>query len=1059
MPNFFIEHPKFAWVIAIFIIVASSLSLSQLPISSYPNIAPPTITINATYPGASATTIENTVTKVIENNMSGIQGLDYIASESSRTGTATITLTFKLGTDVDNAGVSVQNRLKRVESSLPESVTQQGLIVDKSSPNYLMILALYSPNNTFNSTDLGNYISENIISDIRRIDGIGSAEPFGSEYAMRVWLDSKKMAFYGVTPEEVVSALRTQNAQLATGELGALPSPAGQQLNATVIVPSRLSTVDEFGSVILRSSSQGSVLSLRDIARIELGAQNYNMQVILNGENAAAFSTKLSNTGNTLLAAKAVKAKMEELQQHFPEDMEWISPYDTSLFVEISIKEVIMTLIIAVVLVTAVMFAFLQNWRTTIIPLIVVPISLIGSTIGLYFFGFSINILTLFGMILAIGIVVDDAILVVENIVRLMNEENLEPYEATKKSMRQITSVIIGTTLVLIAVYIPMAFISGSAGEIYKQFSMSIVVSVVISSFLALSLTPAIAQSLLKSGPPKPSALVHALSAPGRLFNYLFAELTQGYIWLVKKMLTTVGLVISLLIFVSIIFYDYQQYNNLPKSFIPSEDQGFILTGALLPSGATQERTHELAEKTNAWLKKQPEVKDILTVLGYGPLGTGQNTSITFVNLHNWTNRIAKNQRDAETLIADTNEAFQMFVGTGLAFAFNMPPIPGLGNSNGFDFKLQDRSGSNNLTQLKQATTQMMELAAKAQNKKVVGLRSNTLPPAPQLKIDIDRVKARSLDVNLNSLNSTLEIALGSAYVNDYIYDGKVHQVWVQANKETRSSVAGIMGLQITNTQGGLVDLAEIASAQWIQGPTSLTRYNGFPSIPLTGTPAPGVSSGDAIAAMETYAAQLPKTISYQWSGKSLQEKISSGQTILVFLLSIFIIFLVLVALYESWTVPISVMLVVPLGILGCVMAVAARNLTNDVYFTVGMITIIGLSTKNSIVIVQFARDLQHQGMNAYDAVITACKLRFRPILMTSFAFALGVMPLVLATGAGSASRRDIGTAVIGGVLSATALAVIFVPVFYLIIIRMFPQAPLRIKPEYTSDVNTPEIK
>lgn len=1038
MAQFFIDRPKFAWVIALLIIVSGYLAFTQLPISAYPSIAPPQVTISARYPGASAKTIEDTVTTVIEDEMNGIEGLKYISSESSRAGSAEIKLTFETGTDTNIAGVDVQNRLKRVESKLPSAVNQQGVNIDKTRPDFLLIGALYSPKGTFDATDLGDYIDAKVLGEIRRVPGVGSADLFGSKYAMRIWLDPKKMTAYSITPDEIVNAIRSQNAQLATGELGALPSPSNQQLNATVLVPSKLATVEEFGSVILRSSSQGAIVRLQDIATVERGAQSYATQVLLNGQPSAAFSVKLSNSGNALETAAAIKEKMNELQVYFPEDMLWMLPYDTSLFVDVSIAEVKETLIIAITLVTIVMFVFLQNWRTTVIPLIVVPISLIGTAIGMYFLGFSINMLTLFGMVLAIGIVVDDAILVVENIQRLMEDEGLSPYQATKKSMRQISGAIIGTTAVLVAVFVPMAFISGSVGQIYKQFSMTIIVSVVISSFLALSLTPAMAQGLLKAKNKNPGPIIRLISLPANLFNYLFSGLTRQYMFIVKLMLSGVGLVVTMLIFIGIGVFDYQKLSSIPKGFVPSEDQGFIVTGALLPSGATQERTKALAEKTDAWLKSQPEVKDVITVLGFGFLGSGQNTSITFASLHPWGERTAKGLRDADQLVTATSAAFQQFIGEGIAFAFNMPPIPGLGNDNGFDFKLQDKSGSNNPAFLMQAAGQLMGMASQ-QADKVVGLRPNTLPPAPQLKIDIDRVKARSLDVDLAALNSTLQLALGSGYVNDYIDNGKVHQVWLQAGQDTRSSVNGIMSLQIRNTSGGLVDLKEIANVEWIQGPAKLSRYNGVPSLSISGNPAPGMSSGTALATMEALAAQLPPGISYEWSGQSLEEKLSGGQATFVFALSIFIVFLVLVALYESWAVPLSVMLVVPLGVLGCVIAVSMQGLTNDVYFTVGLITTIGLSTKNAIVIVEFARDLQREGLSAYEAVVEACKLRFRPILMTSFAFVLGVVPLVLATGAGSASRRAIGTGVLGGMLSATILAVLFVPVFYLLVRKFFP--------------------
>ncbi|MCL4110021.1 UNVERIFIED_CONTAM: hypothetical protein GTU68_038238 [Idotea baltica] len=1039
MPQFFIDRPKFAWVVALLIIIGGVLAGNQLPISAYPSIAPPQITITATYPGASAKTIEDTVTSVIEDEMNGINGLRYVSSEASRAGTGTVTLTFDTGTDTDLAGVDVQNRLKRVEARLPSVVSQQGVNIDKTRPDFLMIIALYSPKGTYNATDLGDYIDANILGQIRRVPGVGSANLFGSKYAMRIWLDPKKMTSYKITPDEVVAAIRSQNVQLAAGELGALPSPPNQQLNATVLVPSRLSTVAEFGSVILRSSSEGAIVRLVDVARVERGAQNYNSSVLLNGQSAAAFSTKLSNTGNALVTSEALKVKMDELKEFFPEDMEWMSPYDTSLFVEISIEEVVETLVIAIILVTLVMFVFLQSWRTTLIPLIVVPISLVGTAIGLYMFGFSINMLTLFGMVLAIGIVVDDAILVVENVERLMETEGLNPYQATAKSMKQISGAIIGTTAVLVAVFVPMAFISGSVGQIYKQFSLTIIISVAISSFLALSLTPAMAQGLLKA----------KNTNPARLFNYLFGKFTSGYVLIVKLMLTGFGIFITLAIFSGIGFYDYKRMTELPKGFVPSEDQGFVVTGALLASGATQERTAILAKQTDAWLSSQPEVSDVITVLGFGFLGSGQNTYISFAKLHPWGDRTEKGQRDADSIVADASTAYKRFIGDGIVFAFNMPPIPGLGNDNGFDFKLKDFTAGTDPTAFPKAVGQLMGMVGQAPDK-IVGFRPNTLPPAPQLKIDVDRVKARSLDVDIASLNSALQVALGSAYVNDYVESGKVHQVWVQADAETRSSVNGIMNLQVRNTSGGLVDLKEIATTQWIQGPAKLSRYNGAPSMSFSGSPAPGVSSGVALSTMEAFAEKLPPGIGYEWSGQSLEEKISGGQAPMIFALSIFIVFLVLVALYESWVIPLSVVLVIPLGILGCVIAVSMRGYTNDVYFTVGIITIIGLSTKNAIVIVEFARDLQQEGLSAYEAVITACRQRFRPILMTSFAFILGVTPLVIATGAGSASRRVIGTGVLGGMLSATFLAIFFVPVFYLLIRKLFPMKETKAQLEAT---------
>ncbi len=1030
MSNFFIERPIFAWVIAILIFIGGALSLNNLPISAYPSIAPPQVTVMAMYPGASAQVVEDTVTTVIEEEMSGIAGLMYVASDSSRNGQANIVLTFETGTDIDIAGIEVQNRIKRVEAKLPTAVKNQGVNVDKTRPDFLMIIALYSPNGSKNETDLAEYIDSRILGEIRRLPGIGTAELFGAKYAMRVWLDPKRMAAYQITPDEVVNAIRAQNVQLAAGELGGLPTTKNQQLNATVMVPAQLSTPEEFGNIILRSNPDGGTVRLQDVADTERGAENYMTRLILNGAPATGFSTKLSNTGNALQTASLIKEKMAELEQYFPEDVEWMSPYDTSLFVDVSIKEVVKTLGEAILLVTLVMFIFLQNWRTTLVPLVVVPLSLIGTGLGLYAFGFSINMLTLFGMVLVIGIVVDDAIIVVENVERLMSEEGLSPYEATKKAMLQISGAVIGTTAVLISVFIPMVFFSGSVGAIYRQFALTIAFAVTLSAFFALTLTPAMTQGFLKAKSGQPSRGFFGW------FERRLKGFTRLYMGWVGKLVTGIGIVLTLLVFAVVTGFDVAQYRALPKGFVPAEDQGFIVAGSLLPAGATRARTEELTRKTDAFFAAQPEVKDVLTVLGFGFMGMGQNTSITFANLYPWDDRIAKGQRDAETLITDVNTGLQRFMSDGILFSFNMPPIPGLGNDNGFDLRLQDRAKLGN-DALNGAMFQLMGMVS--QNLDVVGVRPNMLPAAPQLRLDIDRVKARALDIDLNSLNATFQVALGSAYANDYIENGSAHQVWVQANVETRATVKSILEMQVRNTRGGLVKLSEVATASWTQGPAKLARFNGYSSIPIMGSPAPGKSSGDAMATMERISAQLPPGIGFEWSGQSLEEKLSSGQAPLLFGLSLIVAFLVLAALYESWSIPISVILVVPLGILGSLLAVTYAGMVNDVYFTVGFITIVGLSAKNAIMIVEFARDAEIEGKTPLQSVIEACRLRFRPILMTSIAFILGVLPLVLSSGAGSASRRAIGTAVMGGMLSTTLLAIFFVPVFYLVIRKLLP--------------------
>lgn len=1029
MAQFFINRPIFAWVISLLVLLGGALAVQNLPVMAYPDISPPQVTVTATYPGASAKVIEDTVTTVIEEEMNGIEGLRYIKSESSRTGTSTIVLTFATGTDTDIAGVEVQNRLKRVEARLPASVRTQGVNIDKTRPDFLMVVSLYSPNGTHDATDLGDYVDRAILGEMRRIDGIGSAQLFSSTYAMRIWVDPKKMASYAITPSEISQAIRNQNAQLATGELGSLPSPSNQQINATILVPSRLSTPDEFGNIILRSSSDGATVRLKDVAEVERGANNYGSAAMLNGQDSAAFALKLSNAGNALEAAEAVKAKMSELEQYFPEDVEWVIPYDTSIFVDESISQVVQTLIEAVFLVTLVMFLFLQSWRTTLIPLIVVPVSLIGTGMGLYLLGFSINMLTMFAMVLAIGIVVDDAIIVVENIKRILDEEDIGPYQATKKAMKQISGAIIGTTAVLIAVFIPMAFFSGSVGRIYQQFSLTIVLSVSISAFLSLSLSPAIAQGLLKKEKEGKKEW-----APFRWFNHGFNKFTDTYMTNVKKLFSKTGLWVTMAVFVVITAFVGWRFASMPTGFVPSEDQGFIVASSLMPSGSTRARTLELTEKTDAWFLEQPEVERIITVAGFSFFGTGQNTSITFVNLKPWGER--EEMRNADQLAADATGKFAQFQ-EGNTFVFNMPSIPGLGNSSGFDFQLQDKSGVGT-QQLMGAAFQLIGMAG--ESGKFAEIRPDTLPPAPLLTFEVDRVKARSLGIDIGELNNTLQIALGSAYINDYVEGQKVRQVWIQSDADTRSTPEEILSMQIRNNQGDLVNLSEVATAQWTEAPAKLTRYNGSPSMPITGNGAPGVSSGEAMMLMEQFAENLPKGVGYEWSGQSLEEKVAGNQTALLFSLSFLVIFLVLAALYESWSVPLAVVLVVPLGILGSILFAELSSMANDIYFKVGLITIIGLSAKNAILIVEFAREAQGEGKSALEAVTEACRLRLRPILMTSLAFIMGVLPLVLATGAGSASRQAIGTSVMGGMISAAVLAIFFVPVFYLLVRKIFPR-------------------
>ncbi|MPV85383.1 multidrug efflux RND transporter permease subunit [Ostreibacterium oceani] len=1040
MAQFFIDRPRFAWVIALLILIAGYIALTNTAVSAYPNIAPPNVTIQAVYPGAAAKTIEDTVTTVIESEMTGIKGLKYVESTSSRAGTATINLTFETGTDIDLATLAIQNRLKRVEAKLPTPVINQGLQIGSQRRDFLMVIALYSPNGTYNQYDLGDYIDEYILQDIQRLSGVGSAQLFGSTYAMRIWIDPQKMYAFGVTPNDIISAIRAQNAQLATGELGALPAPPGQQINATILVPSQIANVEAFGEVVVLSSDSGATVRIRDIGRVELGAESYATKLILNGQPASAFAVRLSNSGNALATAEAAKAKMAELSAFFPDDMAWIVPYDTSLFVDIAVNEVKLTLIDAILLVTLVIFVFLQSWRSTIIPLIVVPISLLGAVLAIYSFDFSINLLTLFAMVLVIGIVVDDAILVVENTVRIIDQEGLTPYQATKKSLKQITGAVIGTTAVLFAVFIPSAFIPGTTGEIYKQFALTITMSVAISSFLALSLAPAMAQMLLKPKKTTPGVLLRPFVLLGNGFNLVLEKITNGYIWLVRGILTKVGMVFMLLVFAGVLASITILYQKLPKSFLPAEDQGFIVVLGQLPAGATLERTQAFSKQLDDWFLALPEVENTITVNGFSFFGVGQNVMISFIDLKPWDERIANGWRSADELInfANTPQGIWQFSGQGFGFALNLPPIPGLGNTDGFSLNLQNRT--NDAALLDAAVGQLLQ--ALSADGRVLGPRVNALAPIPQIQIDIDRDKAQTLGIDIGELNFTLQAALGASYVDDFVDQGRIRQVWVQADSDTRSSINNIMELQIRNRTGGLVKLKEIADYQWVQGPAALNRFNGLSSVAVTGSPAPGLSSGDVLALVEALAAKLPQGISYEWSGTSLEEKTSGNIALVIFVFSLVVAFLALVALYESWSIPVAVILVVPLGVLGAVLAVTWRGYPNDVYFTIGLISIIGLATKNAIVIVEFCLDLQKEGMHLRDAIITACRQRFRPVIMTSMVFILGVMPLVFSEGAGAASRRAIGTGVLGGMLSATTLVILFVPVFYYLIRWLIPAKP-----------------
>ncbi|MGJ7492877.1 efflux RND transporter permease subunit [Variovorax sp. ZT4R33] len=1027
MAKFFIDRPIFAWVIALFVIVMGAVSITQLPISQYPPVAPPAIVINTAYPGASAQTLEDSVLSVIEREMNGAQGLIYMESVAQADGTGTITVTFETGTNPDLAQVDVQNRLARATPRLPASVTQQGVRVDKSRNNFLLFTILSSDDPAIDPVALGDYASRNVLPELQRVPGIGQAQLFGTERAMRVWVDPAKLQGFNLSPGDVNAAIRAQNAQVSSGSIGDLPNITGQAIAATVVVKGQLNTVDQFGNIVLRANTDGSAVRLKDVARIELGGQSYATSARLNGQPAVGVGVQLAPSGNALESAKAVRTKMEELSKFFPKGVKWSIPYDSSRFVSISITEVVKTLFEAVALVFVVMFLFLQNWRYTIIPTIVVPIALLGTFAVLSALGFSINVLTMFGMVLVIGIVVDDAIVVVENVERIMTEERLGPLEATRKAMQQISGAIIGVTVVLISVFVPLAFFAGSTGNIYRQFSAVMVTSIAFSAFMALSLTPALCATLLK--PVEDGH--HEKKGFFGWFNRSFSRTAKGYEGVVARLLKRAAR--YLIIYVAIVGAVVVLFRGLPTSFLPQEDQGNIIVNVQLPPGATQERTLSVMQQVEGFMLKQPEVQSMVGVLGFSFSGQGQNSGLAFVTLKDWEERKDAGQ-SADSL---AGRAFGALSGVRDAFIYPLspPPIPELGNASGFTFRLQDRSGAGHEA-LINARNQMLGMASKS--KLLAQVRPDGLEDAPQLQIDIDRDKASALGVTFDAINTTLSTALGSSYINDFPNQGRLQRVVVQADAPARMQPDDLLKLNATNTQGNPVPLSTFASTRWANGAQQTVRYNGYPAVRISGSAAPGSSSGDAMAEMEKLAAQLPAGFGFEWTGQSREEKLAGSQAIILYGFAILAVFLCLAALYESWSIPLSVVLVVPLGVLGVVLATMLRSYSNDVYFQVGLITIIGLSAKNAILIIEFAKDLQAQGKGVVQAALEAAHLRFRPIIMTSLAFGLGVVPLVTASGAGSASQRAIGTGVIGGMITGTVLAVFFVPVFFVVVRTLF---------------------
>ena len=1047
MAKFFIDRPIFAWVIAIFVILAGVIGIRSLPVSQYPSVGAPTITLTAVYPGASAQVMEDSVLAVIERNMNGVEGLDYMTTNATSSGGGTVSLTFTPETDESFAQVEVQNKLSEVTAMLPATVQQNGVTVSKSRSNFLMVLMMSS--DTIGTEEIADYVERNIKPEIQRIDGVGEARLFGSQRAMRVWVDPKKLQNYNLSMAEVSSAISTQNAQISAGSLGALPNVSGQTITATITAEGQLKTAEEFGNIIVRANTDGSNVYLKDVARVELGSQEYSTSTRLNGKPAVGMAVMLSNKGNAMATAAAVRERMDELQKFFPGDMKWDAPYDTSKFVSISIEKVVHTLAEAILLVLVVMFLFLQNIRYTLIPTIVVPISLLGAFACLQYLGMSINVLTMFAMVLVIGIVVDDAIVVVENVERIMSEEGLPPKEATKKAMSQISGAVIGITAVLISVFLPLLFFTGASGKIYTQFAATMAIAIAFSAFFALSLTPALCATLLK---PIPKGHHEEKKGFFGWFNRTFSKGTHKYESVVAKVLKHA--VPMLVVYAALGGVAGLLYKNIPDSFLPQEDQGSLMMMVQLPAGATKERTDATLATANAIITKMPEVESFLGVSGFSFAGSGQNMGFGFITLKDWSERTDP-ASSAAAVSGKLTGAMMGSIKDGFGIAINPPAIMELGTSSGFEFYLQDRNNSGHAALLAKRN----ELIAKMRQNPMfdsANIRASGLEDAPQLKLEIDRQAAAAQGIDFSSIRSVLGTALSSSYINDFPNNGRLQRVIVQADAQSRMQPEDILALTVPNKSGVAVPLSTIATAKWENGMEQSVRFNGYPAMKLEGAAANGYSTGQAMAEVKRLVDELEGGYSLEWGGQSREEAKGSSQTYLVYGLAILAVFLVLAALYESWSIPLSVILVVPLGFLGVVLGVTGRNgflalfgvppqYLDDIYFRVGLITVIGLSAKNAILIIEFAKDLQEQGMDAVKSALQAAHLRFRPIIMTSFAFILGVVPLFFASGASSASQRAIGTSVLSGMLVGTILSVFLVPLFYVVIRKLFkgkPQQP-----------------
>jgi multidrug efflux pump len=1035
LSRFFIDRPIFAWVIAIVIMLAGALAIRTLPVAQYPEIALPQVSVAAVYPGASAKTVEDSVTQVIEQKMKGLDGLEYMSSTSDSAGSATITLTFKAGTDIDIAQVQVQNKLQTATALLPQEVQQQGLTVAKSARNFMMVVGLYSEDPKTTNTDLADYLASNIQDPLSRVDGVGDIQLFGAQYAMRIWLDPQKLASFSLTPADVANAIRAQNAQVSAGQLGGTPNLPGTGLNATITAQSRLQTPEQFRAIIVKNSTGGATVRLSDVARVELGAENYGSLAKFNGHQASGIAIRLAPGANALDTAKAVKSRMTELEKSFPAGYKYVVPYDSTPFVELSIHEVIKTLIEAIILVFIVMYLFLQNWRATLIPTIAVPVVLLGTFGVLALFGYSINTLTMFGLVLAIGLLVDDAIVVVENVERVMSEEGLSPKEATRKSMNEITGALIGIALVLSAVFVPMAFFGGSQGVIYRQFSITIVSAMGLSVLVALILTPALCATMLK-----PIEAGHHEDKKGFFgwFNRSFNDMSTRYQGSVRGILGKsarwMAIYAAILVAMGLLFV------RLPSAFLPEEDQGIMMTLVQLPAGATEEKTQAvLTQVRDYYLKTEKEsVQSVFTISGFSFAGAGQNAGMAFTRLKDFDDRKAANLK-AQAIAGRAMGAFSQ-IRNAMVFPIIPPAVPELGTSSGFDFQLQDVGGVGHEA-LVNARNMMLGMAGQDPN--LAGVRPNGQEDTPQLQIEVDQAKAGAMGLTTADINSALSAAWGGSYVNDFVDRGRVKKVYIQADAQFRMTPEDLNRWYVRNSSGQMVPFQAFATSDWTFGSPRLERYNGVSSINLQGSPAPGKSSGQAIAAMEALAAKLPPGIGFEWTGLSAQEQESGNQAPALYGISILVVFLLLAALYESWSIPLAVIMVVPLGIVGALLATFARGLSNDIYFQVGLLTTMGLAAKNAILIVEFAKDLYEKGMGLTEATLEAVRLRLRPIIMTSLAFVFGVLPLAISNGAGSGAQHAIGTGVIGGMLSATILAIFFVPLFFVVVEKIFkPKHP-----------------